>query len=388
MEETSEHGILGRHQSCSEERIEVLSNTIERCHSSRNTSSSFVFRKLFGWELETSYTRKYMRHLVLLQRSPCNMTWKENWVQKLFDNQKEKLLNNPKIPNQTNQIQTQIMIERWHPLCAATQGPRKVQEKTSRSQEIETRSFHAEAVEHDRTGTPVVGSDPTTAQGARKNVPFSGDRNTIFFNKKLLNMIERGHPLFAVTQVTRKEPPKHVPLMQARTSTLETKQIMIERGHPLFTVTQITSTQCETRWTVTSEYLDCHILLWNKLRTLVFVSSYPHRHTFQRDLQQNKAYNPFSTTTKKMIQDVGNVEIFELFETDPKTQCTECLSYWSEGIVFCTCGHLLKEIVANRGFIELTLVLLSIPEYVSKKGRLHCHRYGEDSRKERISSGP
>ena len=39
MEETSEHGFLGRHQSCSEERIEVLSDSIERNHSSRNTSS-------------------------------------------------------------------------------------------------------------------------------------------------------------------------------------------------------------------------------------------------------------------------------------------------------------------------------------------------------------
>ena len=59
-----------------------------------------------------------------------------------------------------------------------------------------------------------------------------------------------------------------------------------------------------------------------------------------------------------MIQDVGNVELFELFETDPKTQCKQCLSYWSEGIVYCTCGHLLKEIVANRGFIEYTLDFL------------------------------
>ena len=50
------------------------------------------------------------------------------------------------------------------------------------------------------------------------------------------------------------------------------------------------------------------------------------------------AYNPFSTTSKKMMQDVGNVELFELFETDPKTQCKECLSYWSEGIACCTCG--------------------------------------------------
>ena len=75
-----------------------------------------------------------------------------------------------------------------------------------------------------------------------------------------------------------------------------------------------------------------------------------------------------------MIKDVGNVELFELFEPDPKTQCKECLSYWSEGIVYCTCGHLLKEIVANRGAIEYTMDLLSITEYVIKKGRPHDHR--------------
>ena len=78
-----------------------------------------------------------------------------------------------------------------------------------------------------------------------------------------------------------------------------------------------------------------------------------------------------------MIQDVGNVELFELFETDPKTQCKACLSYWSEGIVYCTCGHLLKETVTNRRFIVYTMDLLSIPEYVIKKGRLHGHRYGK-----------
>ena len=97
------------------------------------------------------------------------------------------------------------------------------------------------------------------------------------------------------------------------------------------------------------------------------IESHPHRHALQRDLQQNEACNPFSTTTKQMIQDVGSVELFELFETDPKTQCTECLSYWSEGIVYCTCGHLLKEFVANRSFTEYTLDLLSI--------RPHGHRY-------------
>ena len=78
-----------------------------------------------------------------------------------------------------------------------------------------------------------------------------------------------------------------------------------------------------------------------------------------------------------MIQDVGNVELFELFETDSKTQCKACLSYWSEGIVCCTCWHFLQETVANRGFIEKTLDLLSIPEYVIKKVRPHSNRYGK-----------
>ena len=34
-----------------------------------------------------------------------------------------------------------------------------------------------------------------------------------------------------------------------------------------------------------------------------------------------------------MIQEVGNIELFEWFEMDPKTQCTACLSFWNMGIV-------------------------------------------------------
>ena len=78
-----------------------------------------------------------------------------------------------------------------------------------------------------------------------------------------------------------------------------------------------------------------------------------------------------------MIKDKGNVEVFELFETEPKTQCKECLLYWSLGIIYCTCGHLLNESEAHRGAIQCTLDLLSIPNYVIKKGRPHVHRYGK-----------
>ena len=116
----------------------------------------------------------------------------------------------------------------------------------------------------------------------------------------------------------------------------------------------------------------------SRVRELVKqVENHPHRQTLQQDLQQNNAYNPNSEKSKKMIKDMGNVELFELFETDPKTQCKECLLYWSQGIVYCTCGHLLKESEASRGAIQCTLDLLSIQNYVIKKGRPHGHRYGK-----------
>ena len=107
------------------------------------------------------------------------------------------------------------------------------------------------------------------------------------------------------------------------------------------------------------------------------IENHPHRQSLQRDLQQNNAYNPFSEKSKKMIKDMGNVELFELFETEPETQCEECLLYWKLGIIYCACGHLLNESTANRGVIQYTLDLLSIPNYVIKKGWSHGHRYGK-----------
>ena len=82
----------------------------------------------------------------------------------------------------------------------------------------------------------------------------------------------------------------------------------------------------------------------SRVRELVKkIESHPHRQDLQADLQQSNAYNPFSEKSKKMIRDMGIVELFELCETIPKVQCSECLLYWNQGIVYCTSGHLLRE---------------------------------------------
>ena len=139
-------------------RIEVLSNTIERCHSSRNTPSLLYSESCFEWKLEKSHTRRYMNHLDRLRRFPWNMTGWKSWLQKLLDNQREKLFNKPKVSNQANQIQTQIMIERRNPFIRPQRG-------ASCSQEFETRCFREEAVKHDRKGKPLFAVTQVTEQG-------------------------------------------------------------------------------------------------------------------------------------------------------------------------------------------------------------------------------
>ena len=98
----------------------------------------------------------------------------------------------------------------------------------------------------------------------------------------------------------------------------------------------------------------------------------------QRDLRQNQSFNPFSTESKQMIHEVGNIELCELLETEPKAQCKVCLSYWDIGVAYCTGGHFSREErEENQKFIKYTMDLLSIPDYVIKKGRPHGHRYGK-----------
>ena len=108
------------------------------------------------------------------------------------------------------------------------------------------------------------------------------------------------------------------------------------------------------------------------------IENHPNRHALQQDLRQNQSFNHFSPESKQMIQDVGNIELCDLLETEPKTQCTMCLSYWNIGIFHCTCGHFLhRETEVNRTFVTYTMDLLSVPEYVIKKERPQGHRYGK-----------
>ena len=107
------------------------------------------------------------------------------------------------------------------------------------------------------------------------------------------------------------------------------------------------------------------------------IESHPHRDALQACLQQNSVYNPFGNNSKAMIRELGNVELFELCETFPKVQCSQCLLYWNQGDIYCTCGHLLVESESSQKINKLRLDALSIPHYVIKKVRHHGARHGK-----------
>ena len=108
------------------------------------------------------------------------------------------------------------------------------------------------------------------------------------------------------------------------------------------------------------------------------IESHPQREALQNDLQQHRAFNPFSKESKDAIMAAGNTELCEIINVEPKLQCKACLTHWSAGIVYCTCEHLMKDDFAeDKKYISSVLDLFSIPNFYIRKGRPHGHRYGK-----------
>ena len=91
------------------------------------------------------------------------------------------------------------------------------------------------------------------------------------------------------------------------------------------------------------------------------IENHPHRRALQSDLQQHRAFNPFIKESKDVIKAVGNTELCEILDVEPKAQCKACLAYWDAGIVYCTCGHFLRDDTAeNKKYIKSVLDLFSL----------------------------
>ena len=149
---------------------------------------------------EVIYEKVYMS-----LRPPPKISMKNDWKRELGSEvarqpegqvaqQSRSFQSNQPTPNPGRDDRTGQQVVGCDPRTAP--GARK----TSRSQEIETRSFHGEAVKHDRTGTPVVGRDTRHEPGASQTCSSHESTNFNVGEKQI--MMELGNPLSAVMQVT------------------------------------------------------------------------------------------------------------------------------------------------------------------------------------------
>ena len=78
------------------------------------------------------------------------------------------------------------------------------------------------------------------------------------------------------------------------------------------------------------------------------IENHPQRQALQSDLQQHRAFNPFSKESQDVIKAAGNTELCEIVDVEPKAQCRACLAYWDVGIVYCTCGHFKRDDTSRK----------------------------------------
>ena len=145
-------------------RKEVLSNTIERNHSSRNTPSLLYSEKLFGWKLgEVIYEKVYAS-----PRPPPKISLKHDWMKELGSEvarrpdgqvvqQSKSSLSNLPHPNPDHDRTGTPVVCRDASHAQGASQTRSSHESTNFNIEDETN--------HDRTGTLVVCRDASHAQG-------------------------------------------------------------------------------------------------------------------------------------------------------------------------------------------------------------------------------
>ena len=144
------------------------------------------------------------------------------------------------------------------------------------------------------------------------------------------------------------------------------------------------STVQSTRRTLTSIFQECRIQQWNDHMASTFKIWFRRSRTTLSDKHFKVIFNNIDNSIlsaknhKTWSKQAGNTELCEILDVEPKAQCKACLAYWDVGIMYCTCGHFLRDdTTENKKYIKSVLDLFSIPNFYIRKGRPHGHRYGK-----------
>ena len=100
------------------------------------------------------------------------------------------------------------------------------------------------------------------------------------------------------------------------------------------------------------------------------IENHPQRQALQSDLQQHRAFNPFSKESQDVIKAAGNTELCEILDVEPKAKCKACLALHVR-----TSYEMIRQKTRSTSS-PFWIRSLSRTLYI-RNGRPHGHRYGK-----------
>ena len=261
---------------------------------------------------EVIYEKVYMS-----PRPPPKISLKNDWKRELGSEHAQR----PEIVQQSRGFQSNQPIPNprrnrsGQPVVRA--DTRIVQDgrKKSRSQEIDVNSFHEETVSSDRSGQPVVETSETQTRSSDDseslNVEMAHDRSGQPVVETNTENVPDGCQTHSCHDSIR---------FNVGDETLRDRsgQPFVNHDDSSHEQTMLNKVNMDFRIPGLPHSVVKHAQSTSVRELIQKIENFPDRHALQQDLRQNQAYNPFSPESKKMIQDVGNIELFELLETDFK----------------------------------------------------------------------
>ena len=247
-----------------------------------------------------------------------------------------------------------------NPICDRSGKPEDTERvfvekgKTSRSQEIVGKCLQEELDSSDRTGKPVKCEDNRVMQvHDRTGEPVKSSANT--------------HTVEEFGSLEHRD---------TASSNANKFNLAIDEENIDFNISGVPNAMVKR-----SHGINVHNLIQQ-------IENHPQREALQSDLQQHRAFNPFSEESKDAIKAAGNTELCEIVDVEPKAQCRACLTYWDVGIVYCTCGHFLRDdTTENKKYISSVLDLFFYPELLHQEGPATRSQVREERRLQRIPHG-
>ena len=188
-----------------------------------------------------------------------------------------------------------------NPICDRSEKPEDTERvfvdkgKTSRSQEIDDKRLHEELSSSDRTG---------------KLVKLSEDIRVMHAHDGTGELVKSSASTHTVKEFV---PTEHRDIASFNADNEFNRAIDEENidfnipGVPNSTVKR-------------SHGVNVHNLIQK-------IENHPQRQALQSDLQQHRAFNPFSKESQDVIKAAGNTELCEILDVLPKAHCKACLAY-------------------------------------------------------------